>query len=106
MLSARQIKPSPRGELEIVTLPESYLAEGALNVETMGRDYAWLNTGTHGSLLDAANFARTLQNRQGMQTGCPEEVAYGAGWIDDTELTALADLYAKTDYGAYLRGLI
>jgi glucose-1-phosphate thymidylyltransferase len=103
---ARKIKPSPRGELEIVTLLEGYLTEGALSVETMGRGYAWLDTGTHGSLLDAANFVRTLQSRQGMQTGCPEEIAYGAGWIDDRDLTALADRYAKTEYGAYLLGLM
>lgn len=103
---ARTIQPSPRGELEIVTLLESYLTEGALSVETMGRGYAWLDTGTHGSLLDAANFVRTLQSRQGMQTGCPEEIAYGAGWIDDGELTALAERYAKTEYGAYLLGLL
>ena len=103
---ARNIRPSTRGELEIVSLLESYLTEGALTVETMGRGYAWLDTGTHGSLLDASNFVRTLQSRQGMQTGCPEEIAYGAGWIDDAELTALADRYAKTEYGAYLRGLM
>ena len=103
---ARSITPSPRGELEIVTLLESYLTEGSLSVETMGRGYAWLDTGTHGSLLDAANFVRTLQSRQGMQTGCPEEIAHGAGWIDDAELTALADRYAKTEYGAYLLGLL
>lgn len=103
---ARGIQPSARGELEIVSLLESYLAEGRLSVETMGRGFAWLDTGTHGSLLDAANFVRTLQSRQGMQTGCPEEIAYAAGWIDDAELTALADRYAKTDYGAYLLGLM
>ena len=103
---ARDIDPSARGELEIVTLLESYLTEGALTVEQMGRGYAWLDTGTHGSLLDAGNFVRTLQSRQGMQTGCPEEIAYGAGWIDDAQLTALAERYAKTEYGAYLRGLM
>jgi len=103
---ARHIQPSARGELEIVTLLESYLHEGTLTVETMGRGYAWLDTGTHGSLLDAANFVRTLQSRQGMQTGCPEEIAHGAGWIDDAALLALADRYAKTEYGAYLRGLV
>ncbi len=102
---ARSIKPSARGELEIVTLLESYLAEGALRVETMGRGYAWLDTGTHASLLDAGNFVRTLQSRQGMQTGCPEEIAYAAGWISDAQLIALAERYAKTEYGAYLRGL-
>jgi len=103
---ARAITPSARGELEIVTLLESYLTEGALTVETMGRGYAWLDTGTHASLLDAANFVRTLQSRQGMQTGCPEEIAHGAGWIDDAQLSVLADRYAKTEYGAYLRGLL
>ena len=103
---ARHITPSARGELEIVTLLESYLAEGALTVETMGRGYAWLDTGTHGSLLDAGNFVRTLQSRQGMQTGCPEEIAHGLGWIDDAALLALAERYAKTDYGTYLKGLL
>ncbi|WP_108813444.1 glucose-1-phosphate thymidylyltransferase RfbA [Loktanella sp. Alg231-35] len=103
---ARTITPSPRGELEIVTLLESYLQEGALNVERMGRGYAWLDTGTHASLLDAGNFVRTLQSRQGMQTGCPEEIAFGAGWIDEAQLTALANRYAKTEYGAYLLGLM
>ena len=103
---ARSITPSARGELEIVTLLESYLSDGSLRVETMGRGFAWLDTGTHGSLLDAANFVRTLQNRQGMQTGCPEEIAHSAGWIDDAALSALAERYAKTDYGAYLLGLI
>ncbi|MEL6838742.1 MAG: glucose-1-phosphate thymidylyltransferase RfbA [Pseudomonadota bacterium] len=103
---ARDIEPSVRGELEIVTLLESYLAEGTLNVETMGRGYAWLDTGTHGSLLDASNFVRTLQSRQGLQTGCPEEIAYNAGWIEDAALEALADRYSKTEYGTYLRGLL
>ncbi|MEM9785113.1 MAG: glucose-1-phosphate thymidylyltransferase RfbA [Pseudomonadota bacterium] len=103
---ARDIEPSARGELEIVTLLESYLAEGTLNVETMGRGYAWLDTGTHGSLLDASNFVRTLQSRQGLQTGCPEEIAYNAGWIEDAALEALADRYSKTEYGTYLRGLL
>ncbi len=103
---ARTIQPSARGELEIVTLLESYLSEGALRVEQMGRGYAWLDTGTHGSLLDASNFVRTLQSRQGMQTGCPEEIAFGAGWIDDAQLTKLAKRYAKTEYGAYLLGLM
>lgn len=103
---ARNVTPSARGELEIVTLLESYLHDGALTVERMGRGYAWLDTGTHGSLLDAGNFVRTLQSRQGMQTGCPEEIAHGAGWIDDAALLKLAERYAKTDYGAYLKGLI
>jgi glucose-1-phosphate thymidylyltransferase len=102
---ARSITPSERGELEITALLETYLADGSLTVERMGRGYAWLDTGTHGSLLDAGNFVRTLQSRQGMQTGCPEEVAYLQGWIDDGALLDLADRYEKTEYGAYLRGL-
>ena len=102
---ARSITPSERGELEITALLETYLADGSLTVERMGRGYAWLDTGTHGSLLDAGNFVRTLQSRQGMQTGCPEEVAYLQGWIDDAALLSLADRYEKTEYGAYLRGL-
>ena len=102
---ARSITPSERGELEITALLETYLADGSLTVERMGRGYAWLDTGTHGSLLDAGNFVRTLQSRQGMQTGCPEEIAYLQGWIDDAALLDLADRYAKTEYGAYLRGL-
>ena len=103
---ARHITPSARGELEITSLLETYLTEGSLTVERMGRGYAWLDTGTHGSLLDAGNFVRTLQSRQGMQTGCPEEIAYQRGWIDAAALGLLADRYAKTDYGTYLRGLL
>ena len=103
---ARSITPSARGELEIVSLLESYLSDGSLTVETMGRGYAWLDTGTHGSLLDAGNFVRTLQSRQGLQTGCPEEIAYEAGWIDAAALDSLAERYAKTEYGAYLKGLL
>ncbi|RYH00980.1 glucose-1-phosphate thymidylyltransferase [Salipiger sp. IMCC34102] len=103
---ARGITPSARGELEITALLETYLADGTLNVERMGRGYAWLDTGTHASLLEAGNFVRTLQSRQGMQTGCPEEIAYQSGWIDQAALLTLADRYAKTEYGAYLRGLI
>ncbi|MBU0862346.1 MAG: glucose-1-phosphate thymidylyltransferase RfbA, partial [Alphaproteobacteria bacterium] len=103
---ARSITPSERGELEITALLETYLADGSLTVERMGRGYAWLDTGTHGSLLDAGNFVRTLQSRQGMQTGCPEEIAYLQGWIGDAALLDLADRYAKTEYGAYLRGLL
>ncbi len=99
---ARAITPSARGELEITTLLESYLAEGALDVARMGRGYAWLDTGTHGSLLDAGNFVRTLQMRQGLQCGCPEEIAFEQGWICRERLLAQAAAYAKTDYGAYL----
>lgn len=103
---ARAVKPSPRGELEITTLLEMYLADDALRVEKMGRGYAWLDTGTHGSLLDAGNFVRTLQDRQGLQTGSPDEIAYAAGWIDDDALRVRADLFGKNAYGQYLRRLI
>jgi len=102
---AARVTPSARGELEITSLLEMYLAEGALAVERMGRGYAWLDTGTHASLLDAGNFVRTLEARQGLQVGCPEEVAFHQGWITRAELDALADRHAKTDYGRYLRGL-
>jgi glucose-1-phosphate thymidylyltransferase len=102
---AARVTPSARGELEITSLLEMYLAEGALTVERMGRGYAWLDTGTHGSLLDAGNFVRTLEARQGLQVGCPEEVAFQQGWISRADLEAQADRYAKNAYGRYLRGL-
>jgi glucose-1-phosphate thymidylyltransferase len=100
---ARQVQPSPRGELEITTLLELYLADGQLSVQRMGRGYAWLDTGTHGSLLDAGNFVRTLEKRQGLQSGCPEEIAFEQGWISRSQLLEQADAYRKNDYGAYLR---
>ena len=100
---ARTIQKSARGEYEIVSLLEMYLAEGALEIARMGRGYAWLDTGTHDSLLDAGNYVRTLQKRQGLQAGCPEEIAFEQGWIDAGALRALAERYGKTDYGGYLR---
>jgi glucose-1-phosphate thymidylyltransferase len=103
---ARDVMPSPRGELEIVTLLESDLREGSLQVNRMGRGYAWLDTGTHGSLLDAGNFVRTLQERQGLQTGCLEEIAFEKGWISAEQLSALAEPLQKNGYGAYLLGLL
>lgn len=103
---AKSVTPSPRGELEIVTLLESYLQDGNLSVEKMGRGYAWLDTGTHESLLDAGNFVRTLSKRQGMQSGCPEEIAFDNGWITAERLAEHADTFAKTDYGRYLAGLL
>jgi glucose-1-phosphate thymidylyltransferase len=103
---AKAIKPSPRGELEITSLLETYLADGTLAVETMGRGFAWLDTGTHGSLLDAGNFVRTLSVRQGMQSGCPEEIAFNQGWIDKEQLLTQARLCGKSDYGAYLASLV
>jgi glucose-1-phosphate thymidylyltransferase len=103
---ARQIEPSPRGELEITTLLEIYLKEGSLDIERMGRGYAWLDTGTHGSLLDAGNFVRTLQKRQGLQCGCPEEIAFEQGWIDKALLAEHARKFGKTEYGEYLHKLL
>jgi glucose-1-phosphate thymidylyltransferase len=103
---ARSVTPSKRGELEITSLLQSYLDDGALTVQQMGRGFAWLDTGTHASLLDAGNFVRTLQSRQGLQAGCPEEIAFEQNWISAEELNALAEKYIKTDYGTYLRGLL
>ena len=103
---AAEVTPSPRGELEITTLLESYLHDGTLKVSRMGRGFAWLDTGTHGSLLDAGNFVRTLEQRQGMQTGSPEEIAYQQGWITAEGLVERARLFGKTDYGKYLEGLL
>jgi glucose-1-phosphate thymidylyltransferase len=102
---ARQVKPSERGELEITTLLEMYLHDGSLGVEQMGRGYAWLDTGTHGSLLDAGNFVRTLTLRQGQQVGCLEEIAFDAGWITRSQLLDAAQSYRKNDYGKYLSAL-
>ncbi len=103
---ARQVKPSARGELEITTLLETYLHDGQLTVERMGRGFAWLDTGTHASLLDAGNFVRTLEQRQGLQTGCPDEIAYDQGWIDADALRERARKFAKNDYGRYLARLL
>ncbi len=103
---AAQVRPSARGELEIVDLLESYLGDGLLAVEKMGRGYAWLDTGTHGSLLDAGNFVRTLQARQGLQVGCPDEIAFRAGWIDRAAVEARAAVFAKNDYGRYLTSIL
>lgn len=103
---AKEVKPSSRGELEITTLLEMYLHDGNLSVERMGRGYAWLDTGTHGSLLDAGNFVRTLEKRQGLQTGSPDEIAFDQGWIDRAQLGMRARLFQKNEYGRYLAGLI
>ncbi len=103
---ARRVAPSARGELEITSLLESYLSEGQLRVERMGRGYAWLDTGTHASLLDAGNFVRTLTERQGLQVGSPDEVAFNLGWIDAAALAGRAERFSKTAYGRYLAGLI
>ncbi|ARO14466.1 glucose-1-phosphate thymidylyltransferase [Ketogulonicigenium robustum] len=103
---ARGVKPSDRGELEITTLLESYLHDGALTVQRMGRGFAWFDTGTHSSLLDAGNFVRTLQQRQGMQAGSPDEIAYEQGWITADALAARGKLFGKNEYGQYLLNLL
>ncbi|MEP2944095.1 MAG: glucose-1-phosphate thymidylyltransferase RfbA [Hyphomicrobiales bacterium] len=103
---ARDVVPSDRGELEITSLLEIYLKEGSLNVELLGRGFAWLDAGTFSSLLDAGNFVRTLENRQGMQTGCPDEIAYNNGWISDDELADTANKFSKNSYGEYLSNLL
>lgn len=100
------IKPSPRGELEITDVNRRYLEMGQLNVEIMGRGYAWLDTGTHDSLLEAASFIATLQKRQGLQVACPEEIAYSQGWISAEQLLALATPLIKNGYGQYLLSLL
>jgi len=103
---AAHLKPSPRGELEITDINRRYLEKGELHVEIMGRGMAWLDTGTHDSLLDASQFIATLEKRQGLKVACPEEIAWRQGWISDTELEALAAPLAKNGYGAYLLGLL
>ena len=102
---AKQVTPSARGELEITSLLESYLTDGALRVEKMGRGYAWLDTGTHASLLDASNFVRTLTERQGLQVGSPDEVAYQRDWISKDKLRESATLSGKNKYGQYLTSI-
>jgi len=103
---ARSLKPSPRGELEITDLNRCYLAEGTLRLEKLGRGHAWLDTGTHESLLQAANFMETIEQRQGLRVCCPEEVAFLNGWIDVAQLEALALPLRKNGYGEYLLGLV
>ena len=99
---ARAIRPSPRGELEITDLNRLYLDAGELNVELMGRGFAWLDTGTHGSLLDAALYVRIVEERQGLKISCPEEIAWRKGFIDDSQFEALAEPLRKSGYGLYL----
>ena len=99
---AAAIKPSPRGELEITDVNAEYLRRGQLNVEIMGRGYAWLDTGTHDSLMEAGQFIATLEKRQGLKVACPEEIAFRAGWINAEQLEALAKPLAKNGYGQYL----
>lgn len=103
---AKTIKPSARGELEITTVNERYLEEGILNVKTLGRGIAWLDTGTHDALLEAANYVETIQKRQGFYVACIEEIAYAKGWINEEQLEELAKPLMKTEYGRYLLDLI
>ncbi len=102
---AKNIKPSVRGEIEITSVNEEYMKMGKLRVERLGRGLAWFDTGTHADLLEAANFVRTVENRQGMQVSCPEEIAYRKGWIDKEKLLEICRPYLKTDYGKYLKNL-
>ena len=103
---AKKIKPSERGELEITSLLETYLFEDKLSVERMGRGFAWLDTGTYSSLLDAGNFVRTLTERQNLQVGSPDEVAFQMGWISSNELKTRAEIFESNSYGAYLNDLL
>ncbi|WBH30941.1 glucose-1-phosphate thymidylyltransferase RfbA [Pseudomonas aeruginosa] len=103
---ARDLKPSPRGELEITDVNRAYLERGQLSVEIMGRGYAWLDSGTHDSLLEAGQFIATLENCQGLKVACPEEIAYRQKWIDAAQLEKLAAPLAKNGYGQYLKRLL
>jgi len=105
-LYAQTIKPSNRNELEITSLLEIYKQHNMLNYELMGRGFAWLDTGTHRSLLDAGEFVKTLQERQGLQVGCPEEIAFDKGWIGETEIANIINEHGENDYGNYLKNLL
>ena len=103
---AKQVKPSARGELEITDLNRLYLEQGTLSVKTMGRGYAWLDTGTHESMLEASQFISTIESRQGLKVACPEEISWRNGWIDDAQLEQQAQRLGKSGYGQYLQGLL
>ena len=102
---AASVRPSARGELEITTVNQAYLEQRQLNVQTMGRGFAWLDTGTHESMLEATQFIHTLEQRQGLKVACPEEIAWRYGWISDDQLLALAEPLAKSSYGRYLQAI-
>jgi glucose-1-phosphate thymidylyltransferase len=103
---AKKVKPSNRGEIEITSVNEEYLRRGKLKVERLGRGFAWLDTGTHDSLIAASQFVQTIEHRQGYKIACLEEIAYNNGWIDDEQVMKMAGLLNKTDYGTYLEGLL
>ena len=103
---AKQVKPSARGELEITDLNRMYLEQGSLDVQTMGRGYSWLDTGTHESMLEASQFIYTIENRQGLKVAAPEEIVWRHGWISDAQLEKLATPLAKSGYGKYLLRLL
>ncbi|MFJ2463437.1 MULTISPECIES: glucose-1-phosphate thymidylyltransferase RfbA [unclassified Pseudomonas] len=103
---AKSIKPSPRGELEITDVNQAYLAQKSLNVEMLGRGFAWLDTGTHDSLLEASHFVHTIEQRQGLKVACLEEIAFNNGWIDAKQLAKQAESLKKTGYGQYLQKLL
>lgn len=103
---AKSLKPSPRGELEISSINQLYLDQGSLRVERLGRGFAWLDTGTHDSLLEASSYVQTIESRQGMQIACLEEVAWQRGWISDEQLAEAGEQYAKTDYGQYILNVL
>ena len=103
---ARSVKPSARGELEITDVNQAYLKAGRLNVEILGRGHAWFDTGTHESMLEASQFIATIEHRQGLKVACPEEIAFGKGWIDIHEVERVAKSMIKTSYGMYLHRLV
>lgn len=103
---SKQIQPSARGELEITSVNDVYLQSGTLNVQTLGRGFAWFDTGTHDSMVEAVEFVKAVENRQGLKIGCPEEICYENGWISDAQLLELARPLGKSGYGQYLKNLV